>query len=138
MLCEVGRSFVNVRAVAVSKSGDLWFAGEQGAFRHDGRTLQPFTRKEGLPSDFVGSLCIDRAGKVWMGHPHSHEGGGVSCYDGKALRHFTSKDGLVSDNVYCVYEDRAGRMWFGTVDAGACWYDGEKFTSVSTGGAEGK
>jgi ligand-binding sensor domain-containing protein len=117
--------------MAVAPSGDLWFGGEAGAFRYDGKTLTTFTMKNGLMADFVGSLLIDRTGNVWMGHPGGGQVGGATRYDGKAFKHFTKSDGLNSDNVYGMLEDEAGNIWFGHVDAGACRYDGKTFTNFS-------
>jgi len=82
--------------------------------------------------DFVGSMIVDRAGNVWLGHPgHPGGGGGASRYDGTSFKRFTPKDGLNSANVYAVGEDKAGNIWFGSVDAGACRYDGRTFTNFS-------
>jgi ligand-binding sensor domain-containing protein len=118
--------------MAVDKSGILWFGGQGGAYRIDDKALTTFTSKEGLLDDFVGSMIVDRAGNVWMGHPgHGTSRGGASRYDGKSFTHFTEKDGLNSGNVYAMLEDSAGNIWFGSVDAGACRYDGKTFTNFS-------
>jgi streptogramin lyase len=129
-----GKSFVNVRAMQIDRQGHLWFGGQQGAFRYDGKQVSAFTTKEGLLADFVGSMLVDRAGNVWMGHPGSHrttDEGGASRYDGKTFEHFTRARGLNSGNVYCMLEDRDGNLWFGSVDAGLCRYDGKTFTDFS-------
>jgi len=129
---QVGRSFSNIRAMAVDRSGNLWFGGQGGAYRYDGKILTTFTSKDGLVDDFVGSMIVDRAGNVWLGHPgHPGGGGGASRYDGTSFKRFTPKDGLNSANVYAVGEDKAGNIWFGSVDAGACRYDGRTFTNFS-------
>jgi ligand-binding sensor domain-containing protein len=116
----------------VHDSNDLWFGGQEGAFRYDGKTLTTFTSKEGLQSDFVGSMIVDKAGSLWFGHPGgcpSFEGGGATRYDGKSFQHFTQKEGLPFDNVYAMLEDKVGRIWFASAGAGACRYDGKTFTS---------
>jgi ligand-binding sensor domain-containing protein len=113
--------------------GSRW-KGQEGAFRYDGKTVTTFTAKEGLLEDFVGSMIIDRAGNIWLGHPGRFpysRAGGASRYDGKSFQHFTHEDGLNSTNVYCMLEDDAGNIWFGSVDAGACRYDGKTFTNFS-------
>jgi ligand-binding sensor domain-containing protein len=95
--------------------------------------LATFTTKEGLLDDFVGSMIVDRAGNIWLGHPGSFSTGlgGASRYDGKSFKHLTQKDGLGSQTVYGMLEDKAGNIWFGSVDAGACRYDGKTFTNFS-------
>ena len=67
--------------MAVDRSGNLWFGGQEGAFRYDGETLTTFTAEDGLLDDFVGSMIVDRAGNVWLGHPGGFPdfvGGGAS------------------------------------------------------------
>jgi ligand-binding sensor domain-containing protein len=118
--------------MAVDKSGNLWFGGQGGAYRYDGKTLTTFTSKNGLLDDFVGSMIVDRAGNIWLGHPGPpDQRGGVTKYDGTTFRHFTERDGLNSGHVYAIAEDKAGNIWFGTVDAGACRFDGKTFTNFS-------
>src|SRR6185436_5710797 len=121
--------------------GNLWFGGQEGAFHYDGKTLATFTSKEGLLDDFVGSMIVDRAGNVWMGHPGrfpDNLGGGASRFDGKTFEHFDREDGLGSATVYCLLEDNAGNIWFGSADAGACRYDGKTFTRFSAAAPQGK
>jgi ligand-binding sensor domain-containing protein len=76
-------------------------------------------------------MIVDKAGRVWFGHPQE-ERGGATRFDGKAFTHFTHKEGLPSKNVYCMLEDRHGRIWFGSVGYGASRYDGKTFTDFST------
>ena len=114
--------------------GNLWFCGQEGAFRYDGKTLAAFTSKDGLLDDFVGSMIIDRAGNLWLGHPGRFpdgKGGGASRFDGKSLKRFTQNEGLSSLTVYCMLEDKAGNIWYGIADAGASRYDGKTFTNFS-------
>ena len=122
------------RTMQIARQGELWFGGQQGAFRYDGKTVTAFTTKEGLLADFVGSMIVDRAGNVWMGHPggfRTTDEGGATRYDGKTFEHFTRARGLNSGNVYCMLEDRDGNIWFGSVDAGLCRYDGKTFMDFS-------
>src|SRR5262245_20768899 len=100
--------------MVVDRSGNLWFGGQRGAFRYDGKTLATFTSEEGLLDDCVRSMIIDRAGNLWFGHPGSFpdgKGGVASRYDGKSFKQFTQEDGLGSLTVYCMLEDRVGNIW---------------------------
>ena len=55
-----------VRAMAVD--GDaLWLGTTRGLARWDGRGVQVWTRREGLPADFVIALHLDRRGRLWVG-----------------------------------------------------------------------
>jgi uncharacterized protein (TIGR03067 family) len=135
------------------KAGNLWFGGQFGVYRYDGKTGTMLTAKDGLLDDFVGPMIVDKAGNVWFGHPgkmggggrlrndwFGHPGkwagggeeGGATRYDGKAFTHFTQKEGLPSEYVYSMLEDREGRIWFGSAGYGASRYDGKTFTNFST------
>ena len=60
--------FENIRTMAIDRSGILWFGGQDGAFRYDGKTVTTFTVKEGLLENFVGTMIIDSVGNIWFGH----------------------------------------------------------------------
>lgn len=127
-----GKSFSNLTSkiqspsfwdVLEDRKGNLWFATkDSGVYYYNKKTFQHFTIRNGLPSNFVGSIYEDRAGNIWFA-----TGGGASCYDGKSFRNFTTKDGLSSNAVTSIMEDRTGKLWFGTRDE-PCFYDGKKFT----------
>ena len=96
--------------------------------------LETFTSKEGLLDDFVGSMIVDRAGDIWLGHPGGFPdnlGGGATRYDGKSFKQFTQKDGLSSTTVYGMLEDKTGNIWFASADGSVCHYDGKTFTDFS-------
>lgn len=70
------------------------------AFRH-------FTVAEGLPSNEVHDVEIDREGYLWFATDR-----GVSRYDGYAFRNYTKKDGLADHTTHEIFRDSLGRLWF--------------------------
>jgi len=55
---------------AIAEDGDrtLWIAtGRGGVARFDGECFQSLNSRDGLPHDTVLSLCITRAGQIWLG-----------------------------------------------------------------------
>ena len=56
----------NIRSLAVAADGSLWAATDGGGLLHlkDGE-FKSFGPKDGLASDFVGSVLADRTGAVW-------------------------------------------------------------------------
>jgi len=57
----------NIRALSVAPDGSLWAATDGGGVLHVQKNGQfnAFGPKDGLASDFVASVLIDRAGNVW-------------------------------------------------------------------------
>ena len=136
-----GTQFENVRAMKIDKSGNIWFGGKYGACRYDGKNYTYYRQgnkaagfnnmvlKEDLIVDFVGSMIVDKLGRVWLGHPDpSH--GGVSRFEGKYFTHITELEGLCNGNIYCLMESRNGDIWFGTLNKGLCKYDGKTFSKM--------
>lgn len=65
-----------------------------------------FTEKDGLPSDKVYQVILDRNEMIWVATDQ-----GVARFDGYDFKTFTTNDGLVSNDVYQIFEDSQGRMW---------------------------
>ena len=67
-----------MRAVVEDAEGVVWFGGQLGLSRYDGKRFQHYTTSDGLPSNQVWSLLIDRSKQLWIGTE-----GGIARYDGK-------------------------------------------------------
>jgi PAS domain S-box-containing protein len=81
-------------------------------------TFTFFTSEDGLPSDDIRSLAVDRYEQLWLG-----TSGGLCVYDGKTFTQYTVEDGLIDNRVQAVLEDTEGRIWMGT-PLGVCVFDG--------------
>ena len=99
------------------RDGSLWIATYGAGLQRlkDGQLVAGYTKKEGLPSDFVASVCEDSAGAVWVGTDK-----GVSRLDpaGGGVKTYTKKDGLhenVSSGLLC---EADGSVWVGTSGGG--------------------
>lgn len=64
--------------MAQDERSNLWFATGGGISRYDGNRFTNYTTKDGLASDQVWCLLIDRKGWLWAGTEE-----GVSRFDGK-------------------------------------------------------
>jgi ligand-binding sensor domain-containing protein len=146
-----GQAFVTLKATEPGhsknewKSGadDLWFQGEKGPYRYDGKTLYalrfpksdfeenyylryPHTRFN--PGE-VYSIYKDRKGTVWFGTANL----GVGRYDTRLNdsagqgNSFTwiSEDGLAETPVRSIMENHKGNFWFGNSSQGLYRYDGK-------------
>jgi DNA-binding NtrC family response regulator len=85
------------------------------------------------PSGWIGAMCVDRHGALWMGSWCPGQWEGLCRYDGGRFTRFPSTDGLLSGAVLALYEDREGGLWIGT-SAGLCRYDGAQFTTFTPAG----
>ena len=106
-----------VRALTHDRSGALWMATEgDGLVRYaaDRDELRRYTTKDGLGSDFLENVYVDRQGVVWG----STRGSGVSRLDHDVFTTLTVADGLSSDAITTVYEDGSGSVWIGTQGGG--------------------
>jgi len=118
-----------VLAIAEDKRGDLW-VGTQGAglvrFR-DGKPRH-FTTADGLPGNWITSLCVDRRGVLWIGTV----GNGLARYEGERFRSYHVADGLPSEQIFSLYEDRGGELWIGTFGGGAARMRDGRFETFTT------
>jgi ligand-binding sensor domain-containing protein len=141
-----GKSFTNITgslfpdrffSVLEDRKGNFWFGNYgSGVYYYDGKSLQHFTTREGLISNWIIHIHEDKNGNIWFG-----ANGGISRYDGKSFRNYIVKEDTViekktgnsSPNVtgsssaaFPIIQDKLGRLWFGT-NANTFIYDGRTF-----------
>lgn len=83
---------------------------------------QAFSTRDGLVSNSVTTLFVDRAGRVWVGTQR-----GVGRFDGVAWTVYAAPDPLPLSRVNAITEDPEGNIWIGT-DLGASRFDGAGWT----------
>jgi ligand-binding sensor domain-containing protein len=106
--------------VLEDRKGNLWFGSrDSGVYLDDGKSVQHFTTKDGLVSNYALHLFEDKAGNIWVG---------ASRYDGKSFRNFSTKDGFPSDHIRLLLEDKTGKLWFGAQGEDMFVYDGKTFS----------
>ncbi len=87
------------------QSGAIWIATEgKGLFRLHKNTVENFTEKDGLISNWASSLSFDEDGNLWIGTDK-----GVSVYNGKNFRTVHALSGKTINNVIA---DRPNALWF--------------------------
>ncbi len=86
-----------------------------------------FSTIDGLPNNSVYSIYKDSRGILWVGTAN-----GLSAIrNGVAKNYFTS-DGLAHNSCWAIIEDANHNLWFGSHGGGLTFYDGKKFTIIST------
>lgn len=85
----------------------VWVASSDGLGAYDGYSWKRFRVSDGLPSDFVRCVLVDRAGQLWVGSDR-----GAGLFDGNTYRSFGSETNLAGLNVRRIVEDPDGTLWF--------------------------
>ncbi len=112
-----------------SADGTLWAAtrGAGVGQLRAGRWTWHTTR-QGLPSDEVTALLIDRAGRVWA----TPAGGGLARLEGARWRTLGPADGLGRGEVARCSQLRSGAIACGTFEAARMlWLEGARWRSVA-------
>lgn len=118
------------------KKGNIWFGGNGGASRYDGRSFHNYildgdtmyedaTGKVKPKKHLYGVTTViqDKSGGFWFG------AGGVFRYDGKSFTVF-KHNGKPFKNVRSIIEDKKGNIWIGGAD-GLWRYDGNSITNYT-------
>ena len=114
---EVGPQ-VYVRALAVERAkgkrpDTLWVGTSGGVQEVDlasGRLVRTLTRKEGLASEYVFAIGLDREGYKWFGT----NAGGASRYRDGSWKTYFPMHGLADYWIYAFAEASNGELWIGT------------------------
>jgi ligand-binding sensor domain-containing protein len=72
-------------------------------------TWTTYRKSDGLVSDYVLSVAVDREGNLWFGTNK-----GVSVFDEETWTTYDTSDGLANQSVDAIAVDSGGNKWFGT------------------------
>lgn len=110
-----------VKDMKADANGNVWIAtAGSGLIKVEATSsnliLTKWTVAEGLLSNRITSLHVDKKNRVWYGS-ESH---GVGCMDQDKLlkAKLSTKNGLISPLIRCLTEDDFGRLWIGTAGGG--------------------
>lgn len=120
---EQGLPQNEVRSIAQTPDGYLWFGTRDGLARFDGVKFTVFRQETtpGIGHNMFGAMLVDRAGRLWIA-----TGDGLSCFEHGQFRRYTERDGLPANAVHSLLEDRGGTLWVGTWN-GLAVFDGRRF-----------
>ena len=120
---EQGLPQNEVRSIAQTPDGYLWFGTRDGLARFDGVKFTVFSQQTtpGIGHNMFGAMLVDRAGRLWIA-----TGDGLSCFEHRQFRRYTERDGLPANAVHSLLEDRKGTLWVGTWN-GLAAFDGTRF-----------
>ena len=92
----------------LATDGSIWLGTDHGgASRLHNGVVQTFTTDQGLLSNFVQAVYVDRQGVTWLG---SSPGGLNRIEDGRVTT-YTVEQGLFDMTVGAIAEDNEGNLW---------------------------
>jgi len=99
-------------ALDVTPDGTVWMGTWGGGLaRFDGENWRNYTVKDGMPSNHVFMLHVDKQGKLWIG---TSKGVAYFKEDGKGFGLMNAKDGLFNDTVFSMESLDDGTFWIGS------------------------
>jgi signal transduction histidine kinase/streptogramin lyase len=113
----------------IARDGTIWLATGDGGLRigRDGR-VDRLARANGLLSDLLLRVSLDREGNVWFGAEN-----GASKHVPGPFRTYTVLEGLPNPFVRAIGRDARGRLWLGT-RSGVAVREGDRFRPVPLAG----
>ena len=111
-----------VHSILRDRQGKLWIGtfgkGVQILNRHS-NLVYSLTTDNGMPSNAVSHLFMDREGRVWAATRN-----GLVLFERtdnpNAYRIFLEKDGIVNSYIRAIQEDGRGNIWFSTNNGISC------------------
>lgn len=138
-LIQLQDSFVATRSSRNGLSSDIIWSihasqgrvaiGTEGGALNiiDSEGTQYWGPEQGLESETVISVYIDRSNRVWAGTRD-----GLYCLEGKQVTKFGVVDGLIHPYIRCLIEDRKGDVWIGTKE-GISVFSNRSFVNFAVG-----
>lgn len=109
--------------MAEDPSGGCWMVTYDGRlYRYSEEKFELVFR---LNAVLRGGLCVDRAGRLWIGT----YGMGVYCYDTTRGRIFRKAQGLPGEKISCLEVGTDGTLWIGT-EHGLVAYRNNQFIPI--------
>lgn len=118
------------RCIAIDNDNTIWVGNSYtGLMKYEDSEWTTFTIDDGLISDKIYSITIEKNGIIWVGTDI-----GVSMFDGSKWENFDTSNGLLAGYVYEIVIDKSGNKWFLCYNGngGVSKYDGENWTSYNT------
>ena len=115
---------------------EIWIATQHGLefYNKDTNTITSFKARDGLASNDILSLLIDKNGILWIGTY-----GGICSYDrnGNIINYNEQllDSGITQSPIIDIHEDNEGNIWFAAdIDNGLIKYSNGKFEKYSLSG----
>jgi ligand-binding sensor domain-containing protein/two-component sensor histidine kinase len=120
---------ISVTDIIKDKEKNVWVATKKnGAYvLNANKTTNHITKKNGLITNSLTTLFLDRSGNLWIGT----NGAGLIKFGNKAFTYFNKIPGLNSPSIFSITEDLNYNIWITTNDEGVFKYDGTTSTQYT-------
>ena len=100
-----------ITAMVQAADGTLWVASySHGLGRLANGEFKLYGRADGLQSDLLRALCLDKDRALWIGT----EGGGLSRMEAGKIVSWGNAQGIPDETILQILEDDHGMLWLGT------------------------
>lgn len=117
----------NVNNIAIDND-TMWIGSYEGGvakYLLNGTLLALYNKADGLVSNNIGSIAIDRQGNKWF-----NGGFGISKFDGNSWTNYYPSDSIKVGGVLAI--DSLNNLWCGTDADGISKFDGSHWTNYNT------
>ncbi|HYE87624.1 MAG TPA: response regulator [Vicinamibacterales bacterium] len=118
-----------VRSLLESPDGSLWIGTDNGLSHFDGRQVRVLGKADGMTSDLIGPMQLDRDGRLWVGT----KGAGVHILsNAHVVQVLNTATGLSSDVITAIDRDPDGSVWIATAGGGLNWVKDGRVSTFTT------
>jgi ligand-binding sensor domain-containing protein/signal transduction histidine kinase len=120
-----------VHAIVEDTESNLWIGTEGAGLQRlrEGR-CEAFSRTNGLPSNNISSLYLDRDAVLWIG-----TSGGLARYFHGKLTAYSKSEGMITDGIAYITEDDQGNLWLGST-AGLMCVQKKELNEIAAGNSK--
>jgi ligand-binding sensor domain-containing protein/signal transduction histidine kinase len=103
-----GEPFRRVRSIVADGHGGIWCGSSgSGLVYFNGPQIRRFQKQDGLASDFIECLHLDKNGALWIGA----SGSGLTRFKNNRFSVISSRNGLPDSYICHIEEDASGGFW---------------------------
>ncbi len=103
----------------------MWIGTDEGLCKYENDQIEVISTEDGLASDLILSLFIDKKNQLWVGTE-----GGLNKISNNSIQEWTTENGLIADRVRTITEDHLGNIWVGT-SQGISIFNSESFINLN-------
>lgn len=106
-------TYQNINQIIPDAEGSLYVSSfGNGVFKVDAKSItlkiiDHYKEKNGLHSNYIKSLLVDRENNVWMGS----FGNGLAVLTNPVFSLYTRLDGLAANHIQCITRDKNQTLW---------------------------
>jgi diguanylate cyclase (GGDEF)-like protein len=110
------------------QDGVVWAATDNGLVRWQNGSARVYHQSDGLPTEKLRALTLDRDGTLWIGTT----GGGLVSFSGERFETYSPSNGFPHQSVRAVIPDPDGGVWAATAGGGLAYVRNGKTRTYTT------